>query len=153
MQSDLNMKPFRFRLDKILGYRKHLNKIAQIDLFNAKNECIKREKEVKRLSVKRKEIVKSCSDEALKGIDVPRYKMYQAYLYKIMHDFESAHTRLKQGKENVITKKAILTKESVKKKTLETLKDMQHNKHMEFSEREDQKNLDDMVIIVRGRRI
>jgi len=147
------MKPFRFRLDKILDYRKHLNKIAQIDLFNARNECIKREKEVKRLSEKRKEIVKSCSDEALKGIDVPRYKIYQAYLYKIMHDLESAHTRLNQEKENVITQKAILINESIKKKTLETLKDMQHKKYMELSEREDQKTLDGMVITGRGRRI
>jgi flagellar export protein FliJ len=147
------MKPFRFRLDKILGYRKHLNKIAQIDLFNARNECIKREKEVKGLSEKRKEIIKRIGDEGLKGIDVPRYKMYQAYLYKIMHDLELAYTRLTQEKENVITKKAILTNESIKKKTLETLKDMQYNKYKKLSEREDQKTLDDMVITGRGRRI
>jgi len=34
------MKPFTFRLDKILDYRKYLSKMAQIDLFNARNECI-----------------------------------------------------------------------------------------------------------------
>ena len=147
------MKPFTFRLDKILGYRKHLSKIAQIDLFNARNECIRREKEVKRLSEKRKKIAKSCSDEGLKGIDVPRYKIYQAYLYKIMHDLESAHTRLKEEKGNVVTKKAILANESIKKKTLETLKDLQHNKYIELSEREDQKILDEIVITGRGRRI
>jgi flagellar export protein FliJ len=147
------MKPFAFRLDKILGYRKHLSKMAQIDLFNAKNECIRREKEVKRLSEKRKEIAKSCSDEGLKGIDVPRYKIYQAYLNKIKHDLESAHIRLKEEKENVATKKAILTNESIRQKTLETLKDLQHNKHIELSEREDQKILDEVVITGRGRRI
>ncbi len=147
------MKPFTFRLDKILGYRKHLSKIAQIDLFNARNECIRREKEVKRLSEKRKKIAKSCRDEGLKGIDVPRYKIYQAYLYKIMHDLESAHTRLKEEKGNVVTKKAILANESIKKKTLETLKDLQHNKYIELSEREDQKILDEIVITGRGRRI
>ena len=147
------MKPFTFRLDKILGYRKHLNRIAQIDLFNARNECIKREKEVKRLSEERKEIVKSCSDEGLKGIEVSRYNIYQAYLYKIMHDLESAHIRLKKEKENVITKRAILTNESIKKKTLETLKDMQHNNYIKMSEREEQKNLDEIVITGRGGRI
>jgi flagellar export protein FliJ len=127
--------------------------MAQIDLFNAKNECIRREKEVKRLSEKRKEIAKSCSDEGLKGIDVSRYKIYQAYLYKIKHDLESAHIRLKEEKENVSTKKAILTNESIRQKTLETLKDLQHNKHIELSEREDQKILDEVVITGRGRRI
>ncbi|MEA1949367.1 MAG: flagellar export protein FliJ [Thermodesulfobacteriota bacterium] len=146
------MKPFTFRLDKILDYRKYLSKIAQIDLFNAKTECIRREKKVKRLSEKRKEIAKSCIDEGVQGIDVPRYKIYLAYLYKIEHDLESAHTLLEQEKENVITKKAILTNESIKKKTLETLKDLKHNKYIELSERKDQKVLDEIVITGRGRR-
>ncbi len=146
------MKPFAFRLDKILDYRKYLTKVAQIDLFNARTECIRREKKVKRLSEKRKEIAKSCIDEGVKGIDVPRYKIYLAYLYKIEHDLESAHTLLKQEKENVITKEAILTNESIKKKTLETLKDLKHNKYIELSQREDQKILDEMVITGKGRR-
>lgn len=140
------MKPFTFRLDKILDYRKYLTKVAQIDLFNARTECIRREKKVKRLSEKRKEIAKSCIDEGVKGIDVPRYKIYLAYLSKIEHDLESAHTLLKQEKENVITKEAILTNKSIKKKTLETLKDLKHNKYIELSQREDQKILDEMVI-------
>ncbi len=146
------MKPFKFRLDKILDYRKHLTKVAQIDLFNAKNEYIRREKKVKRLSEKRKEIAKSCMDEGVKGIDVPRYKIYLAYLYKIEHDLKSAHTLLKQEKENVISKKAILTNESIKKKSLETLKDLKHNKYIELSEREEQKVLDEIVITGRGQR-
>ena len=140
------MKPFTFRLDKILDYRKYLTKVAQIDLFNSRTECIRREKKVKKLSEKRKEIAKSCIDEGVKGIDVPRYKIYLAYLSKIEHDLESAHTLLKQEKENVITKEAILTNESIKKKTLETLKDLKHNKYIELSQREDQKILDEMVI-------
>ena len=146
------MKPFTFRLDKILDYRKYLSKMAQIDLFNARNECIRREKEVKRLSEEKIEIAKSCIDEGVKGIDVPRYKIYLAYLYKIEHDLESAHTLLKQEKENVITKEAILRNETIKKKSLETLKDLKHHKYIELSEREDQKVLDEIVIIGRGRR-
>ena len=146
------MKPFAFRLDKILDYRKYLSKMAQIDLFNARNECIRREKEVKRLSKKRIEIAKDCITEGFKGMNVPRYKIYQAYLYKIDNDLELAHISLTQEKENVITKEAILKNESIKKKTLETLKDMQHKKYMELSEREDQKVLDEIVITGKGRR-
>jgi len=146
------MKPFTFRLDKILDYRKYLCKMAQINLFNARNECIRREKEVKRLSEEKIEITKSCIDEGVKGIDVPRYKIYLAYLYKIEHELESAHTLLKQEKKNVITKEAVLTNESIKKKSLETLKDLKHHKYIELSEREDQKVLDEIVITGRGRR-
>jgi len=146
------MKPFTFRLDKILDYRKYLTKVAQIDLFNAKIKCIRREKKIKRLSEERKEIAKSCIDEGVKGIDVPRYKIYMAYLSKIEHDLESAHALLKQEKENVLTKKTILTNKSIKKKSLETLKELKHDRYIELSEREDQKVLDEIVITGRGRR-
>lgn len=147
------MKPFAFRLDKILDYRKYLKKMAQIDLFNARNECLKREKEIKRLDEKRITIAKNCMDEELKGIDVPRYKVYQTYLQKIDHDLESAHISLKEGEEDVMTKKALLKNKSIKAKTLETLKDVQHKKYMKSSEREDQKILDEIVIIGRERRV
>ena len=146
------MKPFAFRLDKILDYRKYLSKMAQIDLFNARNECIRREKEVKRLSKKRIEIAKDCIDEGFKGMNVPRYKIYQTYLCKLDNDLELAYISLSQEKENVITKEAILKNESIKKKTLETLKDMQYKKYMELSERMDQKVLDEIVITGKVRR-
>jgi flagellar FliJ protein len=148
----LNMKSFKFRLDKILDYRKYLTKAAQIELFKAENECIRREKQIKRLSEERQELTKSCIEEGVKGIDVPRYRIYQAYLYKIERDLESARIFLKQEKKNVITKKTILKNESIKEKSLETLKDMKHKQYIELSERQDQKVLDEMVIIGRGQR-
>ena len=40
------MKSYSFRLNKILDYRKYLRKRAQIDVFNARIECQKREKEL-----------------------------------------------------------------------------------------------------------
>ena len=148
----LNMKSFKFRLDKILDYRKYLTKVAQIELFKAEKECIRREKQVKRLSEERQELTKSCIEEGVKGIDVPRYRIYQAYLYKIEHDLESARIFLKQEKENVITKKTILTNKSIKKKSLETLKELKHDRYIELSEREDQKVLDEIVITGREQR-
>jgi len=39
------MKSYSFRLNKILDYRKYLRKRAQIDVFNARIECQKMEKE------------------------------------------------------------------------------------------------------------
>jgi flagellar export protein FliJ len=146
------MTSFKFRLDKILDYRKYLTKVAQIELFKAKNEYIRREKQVKRLSEKRQELSKSCIEEGVKGIDVPRYRIFQAYLYKIERELESAHSLLEQEKENVITQKTILKNESIKEKSLDTLKSIKHNKYVELSERQDQKVLDEIVISGRGRR-
>ena len=145
------MKPYTFRLNKILDYRKYLRKRAQIDVFNARNECQKREKEVLRLVEQRSEISKERDEEETKGMTVPVYQIFQAFLQKIEYDLEAAHLRLNEGKEKMMVKEAILKQASIKKKTLETLKNLQYKKYMEALVREEQKILDETVITGKGR--
>ena len=145
------MKPYTFRLNKILDYRKYLRKRAQIDVFNARNECQKREKEVLRLVEQRSEISKERDEEETKGMTVPVYQIFQAFLQKIEYDLEAAHLRLNEGKEEMMVKEAILKQASIKKKTLETLKNLQYKKYMEALVREEQKILDETVITGKGR--
>jgi flagellar protein FliJ len=144
------MKPFSFRLDKILNYRTYLRKKAQIELFNARNECLKREKEVMRLIEEKSAISEQCSEEESKGMSVPAYHTYQTYLQRIGHDLEEAYIRLDQEKEEVIAKEIVLKQASINKKTLEALKELKHNKYTESLGREEQKILDEMVIIGKG---
>ena len=144
------MKPFSFRLDKILNYRTYLRKKAQIELFNARNECLKREKEVMSLVEKKTEISKQCSERESKGMSVPDYNTYQAYLKRIRKDIEKAYIKLNQEKEEVIAKEIVLKQASINKKTLEVLKQLKHNKYMESLVREEQKILDEIVITGKG---
>ncbi len=147
------MKPYTFRLNKILDYRKYLRKRAQIDVFNARNECQKREKEVIRLVEKRSKISEECSEEEAKGMFVPVYNLFTAFMQKIDDDLKEAHLRLSAGKDKVMMKEAILKQASIKKKTLETLKDLQYKKYMETLGREEQKVLDEIVITGKGRSV
>jgi flagellar FliJ protein len=147
------MKPFSFRLNKILDYRKYLRKRAQIDVFNARNECQKREKEVIRLNEKRTEISKECSEEETKGMSVPVYQLFTTFMQKIDDDLKEAHLRLNEGKDEVMVREAILKQASIKKKTLETLKDLKYKHYMETLGREEQKILDEIVITGKGRSV
>ncbi|MEJ2657232.1 MAG: flagellar export protein FliJ [Desulfobacterales bacterium] len=145
------MKPYSFRLDKILDYRSYLRKKAQIDVFNARNECLKREKEVLNLVEKRVEISNKCSEEESIGMSVPVYHAYQAYLQRIKCDLEKAKIKLNEEKEEVIAKEMVLKQASINKKTLEVLKELKHKKYMEALGREEQKTLDEIVITGKGR--
>lgn len=147
------MKPYSFRLNKILDYRKFLSKRAQIDVFNARNECLKMKKEVLRLIEQKAEISEDRSKEEEKGMSVPEYQIFQAFLQKLDYDLKEAHLRLDEGKENVMVKEAILKQASIKKKTLETLKKFQHKKYIEALGREEQKLLDEIVITGKGRSV
>ena len=145
------MKPYSFRLNKILDYRKYLRKKAQIDVFNARNEFKKRENEVLRLVEQRSKILKECSEEETKGMYVPVYQLFKAFLQKIDYDLEKAHLRLHDRKEKLMDKESVLKQASIKKKTLETLKELQYKKYMETLGREEQKILDEIVITGKGR--
>ena len=143
------MKPFSFRLDSILNYRNYLEKRAQRNLVNAINEYRGLEREIERLSKKRIEIAGKCSEEGLRGMDVPKYHIYRFFLQKVTDDLERANMSLEKTEEKIKKKKAVLKGESIKKKTLETLKDLQLKKYMLRLETEEQKTLDELVIMKR----
>ena len=147
------MKSYSFRLNKILDYRKYLRKRAQIDVFNARIECQKREKELLGLVDQRAEISEECSEEETKGMSVPVYQIFQSFMKKIDYDLKDAHLKLNEEKEKVMVKEAILKIASIKKKTLETLKGLQYKKYMETMRREEQKILDEIVITGKGRSV
>ncbi|MCJ7538412.1 MAG: flagellar export protein FliJ [Desulfobacterales bacterium] len=147
------MKSYSFRLNKILDYRKYLRKRAQIDVFNARIECQKKEKELLGLVDQRAEISEECSEEETKGMSVPVYQIFQSFMKKIDYDLKDAHLKLNEEKEKVMVKEAILKLASIKKKTLETLKDLQYKKYMETMRREEQKILDEIVITGKGRSV
>ena len=147
------MKSYSFRLNKILDYRKYLRKRAQIDVFNARIECQKKEKELLGLVDQRAEISEECSEEETKGMSVPVYQIFQSFMKKIDYDLKDAHLKLNEEKEKMMVKEAILKQASIKKKTLETLKDLQYKKYMETMRREEQKILDEIVITGKGRSV
>ena len=146
------MKKFSFRLDRLLNYRKFLEKQAQKNLFNAKNEALKREKALEGLIQTRIETDKRCREEGVKGMDVPWYRIYQAFLGKSDRDVETARSRLQKGEARVKAKVALLEKKSVRKKTLEVLKDKQYKKHLHQLGKEEQKAMDELAVMGRKRK-
>ena len=146
------MKKFSFRLDRLLNYRKYLEKQAQKNLFNAKNEAQKREKALERLIKTRIETEIQCREEGAKGMDVPWYRIYQSFLEKSDRDVETARNRLQKGEARVKAKVAILEQKSVRKKTLEVLKDKQYKKYLYQLGKEEQKVMDELAVMGRKRK-
>jgi flagellar export protein FliJ len=127
-----------------------MEKKAQTDLVAVRNEYKKIEDTIKHLAVKRTENLSKCRDESISGLNVPMYKIYQTFLHKLDHDIEKAHMGLQKEKEKVKAQENILKIESIKKRTLETLKDSQLRNFIKNTEKEDQKFIDEMVTIRKG---
>jgi flagellar protein FliJ len=147
------MKRFSFRLENILKYRNYMEKRAQMALLDVRNEYMGRENRVKKLVTKRTESIIKCRDEATKGLDVPVYKIHQAFMQKLDHDLAIAHMDLQEGKQKVKVQEKILKKESIKKRSLETLKDLQLTNYIKKLGQEDQKFMDEMLTIRKGGKV
>jgi flagellar export protein FliJ len=141
------VKRFSFRLEKVLRYRKYLESKAQIKLMDAINEYHKKENLIRMIIAKRKELSDECGGEKKKGMDVARYRLYYHYFRKLNDEQEAGGLALKKTGEKVQTHRMLLTKESIKKKTLETLKEVQHGRYQEISGKEEQKMMDETAII------
>lgn len=140
------MKSFAFRLDRILAYRKHLEKRAQADLVKAEARYKQMQREAQTLDQKRRQIAQKCIDEEFKGINAARYQIYQTFMRKLERDLEKIHLSLKEKRKQISAQKERVKRESMKKKTLESLKELQHQRHMQLSEREEQKAIDEIVV-------
>ena len=147
------MKPFKFRLEKILDYKKYREKKAQIDLYNARSEFVKLEKAIENLEDVKKKIGEKCDYEEFNGIEIPRYKIYQTFLAKLEHDIEKAHIKLKKKEKEISTKETILKTESIKKKTFEMLKEIKYTTYRKNLDREEQKAMDEIAIFRKGQRL
>ena len=146
------MKRFSFRLDSILGYRRYQEKRAQRDLFNARHEQAQRKRAAKQLTDKRTETAEACTDEGFKGIDVPRYHLYKSFLRSLNKDLDKADLKLRQGEEEIHAKKSALTTRSVEKKGLEVLRDLKAKAYKLSTEQEEQKAMDELVILRKDRK-
>jgi flagellar FliJ protein len=146
------MKRFSFRLDSILGYRRYQEKRAHRDLVNARHEQEQRNRAAKQLADKRMEAAEACTEEGFEGMDVPRYHLYKSFLLRLNKDINKAHRKLRQGEEEIHAKQSVLKRRSVEKKSLEVLRDLKVKAYNLSIEQEEQKAMDELVILRKDRK-
>jgi flagellar FliJ protein len=146
------MKRFSFRLDSILRYRRYQEKRAYRDLVNVRHEQAQRQRAAKQLADKRMEASEACTEEGFKGMDVPRYHLYKSFLGSLNKDIHKAHLELRQGEEDIYAKQSVLTRRSVEKKSLEVLRDLKVKAYNLKIEQEEQKAMDELVILRKDRK-
>jgi flagellar export protein FliJ len=127
-----------------------MEKKAQRDLVAVKNESMATEEKIKKLAGIRIENLTECRDKTIRGLNVPMYKIYQTFLSKLDHDLEKANMGLRKEKEKIKAQEKRLKRESIKKRALETLKDLHLQNFKKNMEQEEQNFLDEMITIRKG---
>ena len=140
------MKAFRFNLESILKYRDHLEKKALKDLVDARAARSRVEDNIHGLMRTKKKISRECSEMWRRGVDVPTFRIYQGFFRKVSMDLESAHRELEEKKTEVMVREAVLRQASMKKKSLESLRELKLEAHFARLGREEQHAIDEMIV-------
>jgi len=139
------MKRFKFRLDPVIRYREYRERIAQIDLARETQALIESKNRISEIEQTRRYAVSELDGEQKEGIEVDRYRVFAAYLQGLHAEIASESGRLVEIGKRIREKQQAVKAETIKKKTLEWIKQNEHSKYLEWMNRAEQKAADELI--------
>ena len=144
------MKRFSFKLDSVLKYREHQERKARIDLSDARNAWLKARNAVDGLEEERETLVAQLRRDAVEGVEASWYMTCQNYVARLEDELKLARNKLEKQNRIVEVKRKTLKEQYMKKESLGALKSLHAQAHQKQVEFEEQKYLDEMILIKKG---
>jgi flagellar FliJ protein len=139
------MKRFKFRLDPVIRYREYRERIAQIGLARETQALVESKNRIYEIEQARQYTVSELDSEQKQGIEVDRHLIFTAYLQGLHDEIESERERLVEIDKRIREKQEAAKVETMKKKTLEWIKQTQYSKHLKWINRAEQKAADELI--------
>ncbi len=144
------MKRFSFKLESVLKYREHQERKARIDLSDARNAWLETRNAVEGLVEKKEKLIAQLRQDAMEGMEASWYMTCRNYVRQLDDELQLAKNKLEKQNRIVEERRESLNKQYMKKESLGTLKSLHAQTHQKWVELEEQKQLDEMVLMKRG---
>jgi len=139
------MKKFEFRLDPVIRYRKHLERMALMELAKAKRLLLQTKNKIEVLKRNRSDVTANLRSEESKGIDVSRHRIFSAYLRGVTAQIALEKDRLVEIAATIREKQEAFDAERIKKESLVLLRQKKHADYLEAIDRAEQKAADELM--------
>ena len=139
------MKRFKFRLDPVIRYREYQERIAQIGLARETQALVESKNRISEMKQTRRYTATELDSEQKRGIEVDRHRVFTAYLQGLRDEIESESGRLVEIGKRMREKQEAVKAETIKKKTLEWIKQTKYSKYLERMNRAEQKAADELI--------
>jgi flagellar FliJ protein len=139
------MKRFKFRLDPVIRYREYRERIAKIGLARETQAFIESKNRISEMEQTRQCTASELDSEQKQGIAVDRHRVFTAYLQGLRDEIESETERLVEIGKRITEKREAVKAETIKKKTLEWIKQTKYSKYLEWINRAEQKAADELI--------
>lgn len=145
------MKRFVFRLEPVLNYKVHQERMAQLEVAKARKALEACEAKIKVLMEDANAAARDLDARISKGISMDRYRFYTNYLSSMDTLIEREKNQQSLLAKQLTEKQNQLRQKTIDKKTLEILKEKQRETYYQDVNALFQKEADDMVTIRRKR--
>lgn len=139
------MKRFKFRLDPVIRYREYRERIAQIGLAREAQALIESKNRISDMEHTWRHTAGELDSEQKQGIEADRHRVFTAYLQGLRDEIESESERLDEIGKRIREKQEAVKAETIKKKTLEWIKQNQYSKYFKGINRAEQKEADELA--------
>lgn len=142
-------KPFRFKLEKILEYRRQVEDQAKLALVQARQLKEEQDALVERLRLDLQTCLRELS--AQKQLTQADLWLWSSYRERLIQDTNHAKAKLVQLETLVETRRRELVVKAMERKLLEKLRSKQADKHEHDAQRKEQNEFDETATLRHGR--
>lgn len=144
------MRKFRFRLDSVVVYREYLKKKAQRQLFETRQKQQMLVEKKRGLEAEQADTRQRLQAMIGRGVAVPVFELYTRHLESLSEAIAGSDGLLKDQEREIKKQEQHLKERLAAVKILERLKDRQQRAHDEKINREEQKVMDETVVMRGG---
>jgi flagellar FliJ protein len=145
------MRLFKFRLEPLLRYRKHLAEQAQLKVAKIRSDILTSGDRIVRLEKSYAHTTEELDQKVGSGISAKQYQQFTHYLAGIESNIESENMQKRELLKRLEEKQKELKQRTMDKKALESLKNKRREDYYRQMLKLDQKESDDMVIVRQAR--
>jgi len=147
------MKRFEFKLQALLNFRKHLERMAQQDMAKTVMEVADCEQQIDSLQVTHVQSAQRVELLVEKGISAKEFKQHYDYMGSLTRMIAEEKQRKIQLKKSLEKKRLALKKTSIDKKAMERLREKQAKEYNQELLVAEQKELDEISSLKKAREI
>jgi flagellar FliJ protein len=145
------MKKFQFRLEPLIKYREFLERQKQLEVAKARSDVLSCEQSIEKTRTAFSEAAASLDTALGEGMDAARFLQVRNYMAGL-EAFGASEEKRRVGLLKVLKRRQKeLAQKSVEKKAIEKLKARQKEEYYTAMLKEEQKEMDDTMILRQAR--
>lgn len=139
------MKKFRFRLESLLKYKRHLEQVAKQETAQAVADVLACEQRMTELQNQRISATEQLDALVEKGMGAGRFNRYRQFITAMDQTILFERNRKTELEKILDEKREALKQRTIDKKSLERLREKQKREYTHEMLREEQKSLDEIA--------